>query len=80
MLAKITVQMMADVLDPQGKAVEGALQSLNFHEVKNIRVGRYITLDIDAPDKASAEKRVKEMCEKLLANTTIEDYSFEISD
>ena len=55
MLAKIYVQMKADVLDPQGKAVEGALKSLNFHEARNARVGRYITLEIDAKDRAAAE-------------------------
>jgi phosphoribosylformylglycinamidine synthase subunit PurS len=66
------------ILDPQGRAVEGALNTLGIGDVANVRVGRYVTLEIDAPSQAAAETAVKKMCEQLLANPNIEDYSFEV--
>jgi phosphoribosylformylglycinamidine synthase len=68
------------VLDPQGKAVGDALGRLGFSEVDGVRVGKTIELELkDGLSKADAEKRVKEMCEKLLANTVIERYLIEIA-
>jgi phosphoribosylformylglycinamidine synthase len=71
--------MKESVLDPQGKAVLGALHSLGYEEAADARVGRYVELRLEGGvSRADAEKRVKEMCEKLLANTIIEEYRFEI--
>ena len=74
MKAKIYVTLKEAVLDPQGKAVQHALGALGFGEVQNVRVGKYIELTLSQNSK----ERVKEMCEKLLANTVIESYRFEI--
>jgi phosphoribosylformylglycinamidine synthase len=78
MLAKVYVRMKEGVLDPQGRAVLGALHSLGFTEVEDSRVGRYIELRLGGISRPEAEARVKEMCQKLLANTIIEDFRFEI--
>ncbi|ATB69874.1 phosphoribosylformylglycinamidine synthase, PurS subunit [Sulfurospirillum diekertiae] len=73
----VNIQLKNGVLDPQGKAVHHALSSLKFDEVNDVRIGKQIILDIEQSDKASAEKRVKIMCDELLANTVIEDYTIE---
>lgn len=78
MLIKVFVTPRKGILDPQGKATEGALRSLGFGGVNTVRIGRYIVLDIDAPTKAAAEEAAKRMCEQLLANPLIEDYRFEV--
>ncbi|MDO8644033.1 MAG: phosphoribosylformylglycinamidine synthase subunit PurS [bacterium] len=78
MIAKIHVTLKPAVLDPQGKAVLHALESLEFNEVQDVRIGRFIELKLKEADRSAAEKRVKEMCEKLLANTVIESYQYEI--
>jgi phosphoribosylformylglycinamidine synthase len=75
---KVFVTPRKGILDPQGRAVEGSLKSLGFNGVASVRVGRYITIDIDAPSEAEAEGTVKRMCDQLLANPNIEDYRFEI--
>ena len=80
MLAKIYVKMKESVLDPQGKAVLGALHSLGYAEANDVRVGRYVEVRLNGASRPEAEKRVKEMCEKLLANTVIENYRFEIGE
>jgi phosphoribosylformylglycinamidine synthase len=74
MLAKIYVTLKQGVLDPQGQAVARALGRLGFSEVKDARIGKYIELQVEAADEA----RLKDMCEKLLANTVIEEYRVEI--
>lgn len=74
MKAIVNVSLKNGVLDPQGKAVEHALDSLGFNGVSNVRVGKQIVLDIDAKDKDEAKKALTNMCEELLANTVIEDY------
>jgi phosphoribosylformylglycinamidine synthase PurS subunit len=66
------------ILDPQGRAVGGALKNLGFEGVAGVHIGRYIVIDIDAPSKWEAEAAVKKMCEQLLANPNIEDYRIEI--
>ncbi|MDA5109936.1 MULTISPECIES: phosphoribosylformylglycinamidine synthase subunit PurS [Brevibacillus] len=76
--AVVYVTLRQSVLDPQGHAVKGALHTLGFDEVKDVRIGKYMELELDTADRAQAEERVRAMCEKLLANTVIEDYRFDI--
>jgi phosphoribosylformylglycinamidine synthase len=78
MKAKIYVTPRQDVLDPQGEAVRHALETLGYREARDVRVGKYIEVELEEGDRVRAEGRVREMCEKLLANTLIEDYRFEI--
>jgi phosphoribosylformylglycinamidine synthase len=78
MKARIRITLKNGVLDPQGKAIQGALSALGFAGVDHVRQGKYIELDIAAPDRAAAETQVRAMCEKLLANTVIENYSIAI--
>ncbi|PTW49938.1 MULTISPECIES: phosphoribosylformylglycinamidine synthase subunit PurS [Rhodovulum] len=78
MKARVHVMLKDGVLDPQGEAVRHALGTLGFEGVGGVRQGKVIDLDLDATDKAAAEARVREMCEKLLANTVIERYDIEI--
>ncbi|WP_426236262.1 phosphoribosylformylglycinamidine synthase subunit PurS [Pararhizobium sp. DWP1-1-3] len=73
--ARVTVTLKNGVLDPQGKAIEGALGALGFGGVGHVRQGKVFDLQIDTADKAKAEAEVKAMCEKLLANTVIENYT-----
>ncbi|OQX49928.1 MAG: phosphoribosylformylglycinamidine synthase [Epsilonproteobacteria bacterium 4484_20] len=75
--AIVNVFLKEGVLDPQGKAAHHALDSLGFEGVKDVRIGKQIVLQLDV-DKKKAEEEVKEMCETLLANTVIEDYTIEI--
>jgi phosphoribosylformylglycinamidine synthase len=77
--AKIHVTLKQGILDPQGKAIEHALETLGFKNAANVRVGKYLELDLDEQDRAKAEVEVKSMCEKLLANTIIEEYRFELT-
>lgn len=74
MKALVNIALRSGVLDPAGKAVEHALNSLGFSGVSNVRIGKQIVLDIDESDKAKANEQLKVMCEELLANTVIEDY------
>ena len=79
MKARVVVTLKSGVLDPQGKAIEGALAALGFSGVDAARQGRVIDLDLAETDPAAAKARVTEMCEKLLANTVIESYAIEIA-
>ena len=79
MTATVNVFLKEGVLDPQGKAAHHALDSLGFDGVNDVRIGKQIILKLDGEDKAKAEAEVKEMCETLLANTVIEDYTIEIN-
>ncbi len=74
MKAVVNIALRSGVLDPAGKAVEHALNSLGFSGVSNVRIGKQIVLDIDESYKAKANEQLKVMCEELLANTVIEDY------
>lgn len=76
--ARITVTLKNGVLDPQGKAIEGALGSLGFSGVGSVRQGKVFDVEIDRGDRAEAEADLKAMCDKLLANTVIENYSVAI--
>jgi len=78
MRIKIFISLKNGVLDPQGKAIERSLHTLGYGEVQGVRMGKYLELDMDAPSRAAAERRIREMCDKLLANPVIEDYRFEI--
>jgi len=76
--ARVTVTLKNGVLDPQGKAIEGALGSLGFEGVHQVRQGKVFDLDVDGTDRTKAEAELKAMCEKLLANTVIENYTIAI--
>ena len=75
MKARVTVTLKTGVLDPQGKAIEGALGALGFEGVGHVRQGKVFDLELDGADRARAEADLKAMCEKLLANTVIENYT-----
>jgi phosphoribosylformylglycinamidine synthase len=77
--ARVTVTLKNGVLDPQGKAIEGALGALGFEGIDHVRQGKVFDLQIDTADKAKAEAEVKAMCEKLLANTVIENYTISLA-
>lgn len=80
MKAKISVTLKRGILDPQGQAVLHALGSLGYSGVKNVRMGKLLELELATSDRAGAETEVKAMCERLLANTIIEDYRIELVD
>ena len=80
MRVKIFISLKQGVLDPQGKAIERSLHTLGYGEVHDARVGKFLELEIDARSRAEVESRIREMCDKLLANTVIEDYRFDISN
>ncbi|NKB51364.1 MAG: phosphoribosylformylglycinamidine synthase subunit PurS [Rhizobiaceae bacterium] len=73
--AQVRVTLKRGVLDPQGKAIEGALDSLGFEGVNQVRQGKTFDIKLDANSKKEAEVSLTAMCEKLLANTVIEDYA-----
>jgi phosphoribosylformylglycinamidine synthase len=79
MKARVTVMLKSGVLDPQGKAIGQALNRLGFASVGEVRQGKVIELDIEETEQARARARLSEMCEKLLANTVIENYAIELS-
>ncbi len=79
MKARVHVTLKPGVLDPQGQAIQHALGSLGFDGVQDVRQGKVIELDLSETDRAAAEAAVAEMCEKLLANTVIENYRVEIA-
>ncbi|MBX3596431.1 MAG: phosphoribosylformylglycinamidine synthase subunit PurS [Rhizobiaceae bacterium] len=76
--ARITVTLKNGVLDPQGKAIEHALDALGFDGVGSVRQGKVFDLQLEGTDKVKAEAQITAMCEKLLANTVIENYAVEI--
>ena len=80
MKAKVYVTLKGGVLDPQGKAVMGALRNRGFGEVTDVRIGKFIELEIDGGQGEEERGRIREMCEKLLANTVIEDYRVEMQE
>jgi len=76
--AKVYVTLKKGVLDPQGKAVQGSLKSIGYDNVDGVRLGKFIEVTLNETDKSKAETTLDEICKKLLANTVIEDYRFEI--
>lgn len=78
MKAKVYITLKKGVHDPQGEAVQGTLKNLGFHDVADVRVGKYIELDLKGLSAGEAKSEVDLMCKKLLANPVIESYRFEI--
>ena len=78
MKARVTVTLKAGILDPQGKAIEGALKSLGVEGVTSVRQGKVFEIEIEGADRAGAEAALKSAAEKLLANTVIENYRIEL--
>jgi phosphoribosylformylglycinamidine synthase len=78
MKARVIVTLKNGVLDPQGKAIEGALASIGFPGVESVRQGKVFEINLTEPDALRAEASLVQMCEKLLANTVIEDYAIEL--
>ena len=77
-VAKVIVTPRLVVNDPQGVTVQSGLEHLGFGEVRDVRVGKYVEIRLDAPSSEEAERRVEDMCRRLLANAVIEDFRFEI--
>jgi phosphoribosylformylglycinamidine synthase len=80
LLARVYVTPKRGILDPQGKAVQHSLHALGFGEVGDVRVGKYIELRLRDASREAAAGRVREMCERLLANGVIEDFRFELGE
>ena len=78
MLAKIHITLKKDVLDPQGKVIANSLSDLGFEGIQSVRQGKYIDIILDGDNMDAAASKLNQMCEKLLANLVIEDYSVEI--
>jgi phosphoribosylformylglycinamidine synthase len=80
MKARIYVTPKPDILDPQGKAVASALHDLGYQEVSEVRVGRYITLELDSTPGEASKSRLEEMCRRLLTNINVETFKIEIAE
>ncbi|GAB4150820.1 MAG: phosphoribosylformylglycinamidine synthase subunit PurS [Bacteroidia bacterium] len=78
--AEIDVMPLKALLDPQGKAVTGSMKNLGLPEIENVRIGKHISLEIEAPNKEVAAAKVDEACKKLLANQIMEFYEFHITE
>jgi phosphoribosylformylglycinamidine synthase len=78
--ASITIMPLKALLDPQGKAVTHSMKNLNLSEIGNVRIGKHITLEVDAPSREVASEKVDTACKKLLANPIMEFYEFEIEE
>lgn len=76
--AEIDIMPLKALLDPQGKAVTSSLKNLDLSEIENVRIGKHITLEIEAADKGAASEKVELACKKILANQLMESYQFEI--
>ncbi len=79
-VAEVRITPRAGLLDPEGKAVLGALRSLEFTEVEDVRVGRLVRVRVQAEDEASARERTETMCRKLLANPVTEDFEIAVEE
>ncbi|MDB5128656.1 MAG: phosphoribosylformylglycinamidine synthase [Mucilaginibacter sp.] len=77
-LAEIDVMPKKEILDPQGKAVTGSMKNLGLSEIHNIRIGKHISLEIDADNAETANAKVDQACKNLLANLIMESYSFKL--
>jgi phosphoribosylformylglycinamidine synthase len=78
MVARVFVTLKSGVLDPAGKAVEQSLHALGYSEVRGVRLGKYLELQLEGTDAAKAKAQVEQMCQKLLANTVVENFRVEI--
>lgn len=79
-VAHINIMPLKELLDPQGKAVNSSLHNLGLTQIQNVRVGKHITLNVEAKDKAEAEVMVTDACKKLLANLVMESFEVSISE
>jgi phosphoribosylformylglycinamidine synthase PurS subunit len=79
MKARVIVTLKSGVLDPQGKAIEGALRGLAVEGLTSVRQGKVFDIELDGDDRGAARKRLGEACERLLANTIVENYAIEIA-
>jgi phosphoribosylformylglycinamidine synthase PurS subunit len=79
-VARVDITLKPTVNDPQGNTILGALHSLGFRDVGSVRAGKYMEIQLEAPDKGKAEEQIAEMCKKLLANPVIEDFRFELEE
>ena len=79
-LASIRVTLKPTINDPQGQTILSGLNTMGFTSIQSIRMGKYLEIQLDAPDSSTAESQVHEMCNKLLANPIIEDFAFEVTD
>ena len=77
-LARVYVTLKPTVNDPQGRTIMGGLKSLGFDSVADVRAGKYLEVRLEEADQSQAESKVREMCDKLLANPVIEEYRFEL--
>ena len=78
MKAKIHITLKNGVLDPQGKAIAGTLHNMGFGDVADVKQGKFIEIDLKGTDTAKAKAQLEEMCQKLLANTVVENYRYEL--
>jgi phosphoribosylformylglycinamidine synthase subunit PurS len=78
--AKVYVTLKRGVLDPQGETVKGALETLGFAGVQDVRIGKFMVITLNGVNRDEATRRVEEMCKKLLANPVIEEYRFELEE
>lgn len=79
-LADIDVMPLKEILDPQGKAVTGSMKNLGLPEISNVRIGRHITLEVDAENESIAKEKIEIACKKLLANMIMEQYQYVIKE
>ncbi len=79
-LARIYVTLKPAVNDPQGQTVLGSLRALGFATVSDLRVGKYLEVRVDDPDRAHAQEMVSDMCQKLLSNPVIEEFRFDLEE
>ena len=79
-LAEIDVMPKKEILDPQGKAVTGSMKNLGLSEIQNVRIGKHISLEIEADSAETANAKVEEACKNLLANLIMESYTFTLSE
>lgn len=77
--AEIDVMPKKEILDPQGKAVSGSMKNLDLSEITNVRIGKHISLEVEAENETAAKKKVDEACKKLLANLIMESYTFNLN-
>lgn len=80
MKAKIYITLKNGIHDPQGLAIQQSLKTLGFDDVNDVRMGKFLEVDIEAARKETAESHITKMCQQVLANTVIEDFRYEISD
>jgi phosphoribosylformylglycinamidine synthase len=78
MKARVTVTLKAGILDPQGKAIEGALRSLGIEGVASVRQGKVFDVEVETTDRMRAQSMLQQACEKLLANTVVENFGIEV--